>query len=50
MTKFIQRIDADPYKFEVEIHLTKVEFNLVQQCNVSVTFKRGKVLILFPKL
>jgi len=42
MSKFIQRIGTASTKFAIEIHLTKVEISLLQQCRVSVTFKRGE--------
>jgi len=42
MSKFLQRIDTEPTKFAIEIHLTKVEISLIQQCRISVILKRGK--------
>mgnify|MGYP003580529761 CR=1 FL=1 len=46
MSKFIQRLGTASTKFAVEIHLTKVEISLLQQCRVSVTFKRGMWIVL----
>jgi len=45
MSKFLQRIDTEPTKFAIEIHLTKVEISLIQQCRISVILKRGKCFL-----
>jgi len=44
MSKFLQRIDTDSTKFAIEVHLTKVEISLVQQCRISVILKRGNYI------
>jgi len=41
MSKFFSRIGTTASKFMVELHLTKVELNLIQQCRISLTLKRG---------
>ncbi len=42
MSKFLKRIGTISSRYIVEIHLTRVELSLVQQCRIALTLKRGK--------
>jgi len=41
MSKFIKRLGTTASKFMVELYLTRVELNLVQQCRIAIILKRG---------
>jgi len=43
MSKFIKRLGTTASKFMVELYLTRVELNLVQQCRIAIILKRGKI-------
>lgn len=42
MNKHGRKNGITAHKFMIEIHMTKVELKLAQQCRISVIFKRGK--------
>jgi len=53
MLRHFKRPGVKALNFVVEIHMTKVELKLAQQCRISVIFKRGtffSYFILFHNL
>lgn len=49
MHSHLRRNGIKPHKFTVEVHMTRVELKLAQQCRVSVIFKRGILPTIFFK-
>jgi predicted nucleic acid-binding Zn-ribbon protein len=41
MTKYLRRYGTSAYSFQIDVHLTKVEFSVPFPCRLSVVFRRG---------